>query len=174
VGKGISITHSECVSIALGIQHAMRVRHIVICCLSAPTIFFDVTSQTTQFSKNKLLNIQCILFSLQRLSETFLILRRTERDMIINAYACAKYSLFLSDLNENRIFSTDFRKIIKYQFTRKYFHREPSYSMRTDRRTGMKKLIVVIRLKRHLSNNSLTLVQTLKPYIHNKTANSSI
>jgi hypothetical protein len=150
VEKGISITHTECVYVALGIQHAMRVSHIVIRCLSGPTIFFDVTSQTTQFSKNKLLNYNAFSLSLQRLSETFLILRRTERDMIINAYA--KYTLFLSDLSENRIFSTDFPKIFKNQITRKSVHRVPSCSMRTDRQTGMTKLIVAIRLKkRHLS-----------------------
>jgi hypothetical protein len=95
VGKGISITHTECMSVALGIQHAMRVRHIVTCCLSNPTIFFDVTSQTTQFSKNKLFKYNEFLLSLQSLSETFFILRRTERNMIINAYV--KYTLFLSD-----------------------------------------------------------------------------
>ena len=33
--------------------------------------------------------------------------------MIINAYAYAKYSLFLSDFKEKRIFSTDFRKNIE-------------------------------------------------------------
>ena len=85
---------------------------------------------------------------MQRLSETFFILRITDRDMITNAYAYAKYSLFLSDFNENRIFSTYFRKIFKYQITRKSVQREQSCSMRTDKRTDITKLIVAIRLKK--------------------------
>jgi len=40
VEKTMSITYSECVSVALGIHYAMRVRHIVICGLPRPTIFF--------------------------------------------------------------------------------------------------------------------------------------
>jgi len=37
--------------------------------------------------KKKLMGIKCMFrFSLQLLSETFLILRRLERDMVINVY----------------------------------------------------------------------------------------
>ena len=44
--KATSITHSECVFL-LGIQHAIRMRHIVICGLFVSTLFFHITSQTT-------------------------------------------------------------------------------------------------------------------------------
>ena len=39
--KAISITYSEFLSVALGIQHAMRKRHIVICGLSGSTMLFQ-------------------------------------------------------------------------------------------------------------------------------------
>ena len=38
-GKAITITYSECVSVALVIQHEMRMRHIG---LSGSTIFFPL------------------------------------------------------------------------------------------------------------------------------------
>jgi hypothetical protein len=44
VGKKISITYSECVFVALVIQHAMRMRLIIICGLSGSTIFFHIIS----------------------------------------------------------------------------------------------------------------------------------
>jgi len=40
-GKAISITCSECVFVASGIQHAMCMHCIVICSLPGPTLFFS-------------------------------------------------------------------------------------------------------------------------------------
>ena len=37
-------TYSECVAVALGIQHAMHMRHIVICGLPGFTVFFHIVS----------------------------------------------------------------------------------------------------------------------------------
>jgi hypothetical protein len=45
-GKAMSIAQPECVSVALGMQHAMCMHHIVICGLSHSTIFFHIISQT--------------------------------------------------------------------------------------------------------------------------------
>jgi hypothetical protein len=50
-GKAINITYSECVFVALRIQHSMRMRHIVTFDLSVSTIFSHVISQTARFSK---------------------------------------------------------------------------------------------------------------------------
>ena len=43
-GKAVSITYSECVSVALVAPNAMRMRHIVICDLPSCTLFFHVIS----------------------------------------------------------------------------------------------------------------------------------
>ena len=43
-GKGISITHTEWVFVALGVQHAMHMRHIAICGLSGCLVFFLIIS----------------------------------------------------------------------------------------------------------------------------------
>jgi len=76
------------VFIALGIQQTICRSHTVICGLPGSTVFFHVFSQTARLSeKKKLLNAKCVFrLSLQLWSETYFILRRTERDMIKYAY----------------------------------------------------------------------------------------
>jgi hypothetical protein len=44
VKKAVSFTYHECVFVALGIQHAMRMRHSVICGLPGSLILFDIIS----------------------------------------------------------------------------------------------------------------------------------
>jgi hypothetical protein len=43
VAVEISVTHYECVFVALEIQHALRVRHFVICGLLGSAIFFHAS-----------------------------------------------------------------------------------------------------------------------------------
>ena len=47
-----SNTYSVCVFVALGIQHAMRMRRIVICALPQSTIFFHIISKMHEFRSN--------------------------------------------------------------------------------------------------------------------------
>jgi len=71
---------------------------------------------------------------LQLLSETFLILRKTEQDMMKKSSGFhVKYPLFLPDFNKTWIFWTVFREMFKYQILWKSVQWEQSYSMWTDR-----------------------------------------
>jgi len=85
----------------------------------------------------ELIKRKCVFwFSLQLLSDTFLILRRNERDIIKNVYwSSCKVPLFLSEFNETWIFSTDFPKILKHKISWNSVHWEPSCSMRKDGHT---------------------------------------
>jgi hypothetical protein len=67
--------------------------------------------------------IYVIWFSLQLLSDTFFILRKTERDVIIpvHTFTC-RVAVILVRFNDNCILSTYFRKILKYQISRKSVH----------------------------------------------------
>jgi hypothetical protein len=53
VEKALSITYSECMFVALGIQHAMCMCRIFLSGLSGFTVFFRIISQTEGFSKKK-------------------------------------------------------------------------------------------------------------------------
>jgi hypothetical protein len=100
-GTAKSITHSECVFVALLIRHARRTRHTVICSLPCSTIFFSRYLISGTIFENKLRNIKRLFwFSLQHLSEIFLILMWHTRCIVINVHfslfkvrvICEKYS----------------------------------------------------------------------------------
>ena len=87
------------------------------------------------FWRKNLLDIKCVFwFSLKLLSETFLILRRIQRDIIISVCISSRNVLlfFLPYFNETGIFSTDFRKILKYKIYSKSVHWEQNFSVQTD------------------------------------------
>jgi hypothetical protein len=82
--KAISITYSECVFVALGIQHAMRMCRIILSSVVCPALqYFSILSHKRyDFRGKKFLNTKCVFgLSLQLLPGTCLILR-TDRDKI--------------------------------------------------------------------------------------------
>jgi len=70
-GKAISITYSECVIVALGIQHAKRMLHIIICSLTSSTIPFTHYLIKGMIFGKKLLNIKCVFLTFWHRSFTF-------------------------------------------------------------------------------------------------------
>ena len=91
----------------------------------------------TIFGK-RLLNIKCVfLFSLQLLFEIILIIRIIQRDIVINVKTSSC---------RVAVFSTEFRRKLKYQISSKSVQGELSCFMRTDMQrdgqTYMTKLVV--------------------------------
>jgi hypothetical protein len=62
-GKAISITYSECLSVALVIQHAQRMRRIILSSVACPGLPYSSTlsHKWRDIRKKKLLNIKCVL-----------------------------------------------------------------------------------------------------------------
>jgi hypothetical protein len=67
------------------------------------------------FKKMFVYRYKVCVFSLQRLSETFLILRIQQGIIKMYIVLHVKHRLLLSDINLTLIFSTDFRKLHKRQ-----------------------------------------------------------
>jgi hypothetical protein len=113
--------------------------YVVICDLSGSTKLLTLFHKGHDFRKKKLLNIKCVFwFSVQLLSETFLSLRIIESNItMIYIGLHLKYPSFFSDFNEICICSTDFRKILKCQFSRKSIRWESNWFLRkkTQKRT---------------------------------------
>jgi hypothetical protein len=87
------------VSVALVIQHAKRMRRIIlssVACLAVP-YFSTLSHKRHGFHKKVIEHNICVLIFSTTLFETFLILARIQRDIIINVHtSLCKVPLFLS------------------------------------------------------------------------------
>jgi hypothetical protein len=138
-GEAIIITYSACVYVCILIIHNVKLLRLTmlspVTCLSLP--HFPTLSHKRYYFGKKLLNIKFVFwYSLQLLPETFLILRRSERDTIIRVYwfPC-KVPVILVTFEWNLNFLNRFSKSTQIPNFIKIPHWERSCSMRTDRLT---------------------------------------
>jgi len=87
-GKVINIRYSECVSVALFVQHAKRMRHTILSSAAFLAVqYFRTLSHKRHHFRENFLNIKFVFgFSLQLLSEIFFFLGRIQRDIIIDVH----------------------------------------------------------------------------------------
>jgi len=138
--KKTSITRSECEFVALLIQHEKSMRSIILPSVACPALhhFSTLSHKRYVFSGKTLLNTKYVSwFSLRLASKTFLILRRTQQNMIIMYVSFrAKSTLGVC---QTWTFLTDIRKILNTKF-----HENPPRGSRvvpcgrTERRTDLK------------------------------------
>jgi hypothetical protein len=147
--KPVSIIYSECVFVALVIQHALCINHITLssfACLAIPYFSTFSHKRYNFWRGKKSRNIKCVFWlSLQLLSRIFLILRRSQPDTVTNVHTSpwqvlVNFCLILITLELWQIFKSS--SIIK-------FHENPSIasqivtcSRRTDRQTDKTKITV--------------------------------
>jgi hypothetical protein len=97
-GKAIIITYSECVSVASSIQHAKRIRRIVLSSVASLAVqnLSILSHRRNDFGKKSYWNkIYVVIFS-KLLSKTFLPIRRIQRDFVISGFGSScKVPVFL-------------------------------------------------------------------------------
>jgi hypothetical protein len=120
-GQAISITYSECVSVALVIQHAKRMRCIILSSVACMVLQYVCTlSYKRHDFWKKLLNIK---FLLDYLCKFVSNISHSKKKWEIYYYkvhrSSCRVTVILVRLTQNQIFSTYYRKILKYKISRK-------------------------------------------------------
>ena len=131
-----------CPSVALVIQLAKQMCCITLSSLACPAIpYFSTLSHKWHYFGKILFNIKWVFwFYLQLLSETLLIQRSIQRDIIINVHRSLHkvpiiQTKLWSNFNSlNRILKGEGGKL-KYQISWKFMQWELSYSMQMDGQT---------------------------------------
>ena len=84
--------YSECVSVALVIQHAKHMGGIILLSVACPAVpCLSALSRKRHHIRDKVIEHKTFSsFPLQNLSNIFLILRRIERDIVINVHMSSR------------------------------------------------------------------------------------
>jgi len=86
-GKAIGITYPECVFVALSIQHAKRMRLVILSSVASPVVphFDTLPYKRHRFREYVIEGEMCVdVFYYIRMFERCLILRTIHRDAVIN------------------------------------------------------------------------------------------
>jgi hypothetical protein len=121
-GKSINTTYSEC-SCSLSYL-TCKYECAILPSMAGPTLqyFSHFLIKIRVFKKEVIEYKMCVLIFSTLLSETFLILRRNERDLVKNVYwSSCKVNVMHPDFNETWAFWSYFRKTLKYEISWKSF-----------------------------------------------------
>jgi len=142
-GKALSIRKSECVYVALGIQHYKRIRLIILLSVACLTVPYFSNLQTIRFLGEKLLKPKYVFcVSLQYFSGIFLIVGRNHEDSIINV---RRSSRSVADV---LVCCTELEFTQKITLVSKLMEIHAVgavHFVRTDRQTDVTKLIIAFR-----------------------------
>jgi hypothetical protein len=166
-GKAMSITHSQCASVALVIQHARHMCRIVpssVACLALP-YFFTLPGKWHRVWKKVIEHKMFVLISSATFIWNFLNLHRIQQDIIINIFlSSCKGPIILVRLQWILNFLDSILKnpqVVKFNenplLGAKLFHAHKWIHRQTDRHTDMMKLMVAFCNFMKAPKNSLIL-----------------